>query len=86
MVKLPLFDPLAGVTVHQDDAFEAAVQDRLAVTPTLVVPAVGATFPVAALNVSVGVFPVCVSTYVRVNPLPETVMVADLDVVVVLAV
>ena len=68
MVKLPLFDPLAGVTVHQDDAFEAAVQDRLAVTPTLVEPAEAATLPVDALSVSAAVVPVAQKDLLSAEP------------------
>ena len=72
--------PLAGVTVHQV-AFETAVQNTLAMTPTVVEPAGEATLPVAALSVRVGVFPLCVKIYVReIVPL-ETVMVADLAIV-----
>ena len=72
--------PLAGDTVHQV-AFETAVQDTFAVTPTVVLPAVEATLPLAALSVRFGALPLCVKIYVRdIVPL-ETVTVADLAVV-----
>ena len=51
------------MTVHHEVAFETAVQDILAVTPTVAEPAATAVLPEAELSVSVGVFPLFVKEY-----------------------
>ena len=47
---MPLLLPLAGVTVHQVVALEAAVHATLDVTPTEAVPVAAPALPVAVLR------------------------------------
>jgi len=63
IVRVPLFDPLAGVTVNQDAALLLAVHDTLEVTVTLVLAAAAPGFHVEADRVRAGAAIVTVTVY-----------------------